>query len=173
MRPCNNRTCNDANPLPTANGQDKNPNFYASSLPDFLTRFPYRYSLMCLNRHSACPLTRSLPLETSLQSHWRSPCVRIAWHGHRSGEHEQRGVGKIELAGVGFGGGGVVVEGRRGDHEGGMMSVGKVVVVDKNPLESKLFRRLHKMDHISKLIAYNERIGEEPFGHAQRRALSA
>eukprot|EP00804_Cyclotella_cryptica_P005690 CCRYP_000051-RA/>CCRYP_000051-RA protein AED:0.08 eAED:0.12 QI:0/1/0.5/1/1/1/2/176/995 len=70
----------------------------------------------------------------------------------------------LALAGAGLsrgGGGGMILR-------GGMMSGGKGGV-EENPLESKLFRRLHKMDHVSKLVAYSERMGEEAFGRAQKK----
>ncbi|KAL7533846.1 hypothetical protein ACHAXR_005481 [Thalassiosira sp. AJA248-18] len=44
-------------------------------------------------------------------------------------------------------------------------------VGDKNHLESKLFHRLQKMESVSKLVAYSERVGEEAFSrHAKKRA---
>lgn len=89
----------------------------------------------------------------------------------------------LALAGAGLSRGG-------GGMKNGMQ--GKVVAVE-NPLESKvrvldsylihdfliqhftyslfwqLFRRLHKMDNVSKLVAYSERFGEEAFSRSQKK----
>jgi hypothetical protein len=71
--------------------------------------------------------------------------------------------------------GGVVIagagsrSGRSGSHDYGRSR--KDAGAGGNPLDSKLFRRLHKMDSVSTLLAYSERSGEEAFGkHAKKRA---
>jgi len=69
--------------------------------------------------------------------------------------------------------GGVVIagtgsrSGRSGSHD----HVRKDASSGDNPLDSKLFRRLHKMDSVSTLLAYTERSGEEAFSkHSKKRA---
>ncbi|KAL3783446.1 hypothetical protein ACHAW5_004378 [Stephanodiscus triporus] len=45
------------------------------------------------------------------------------------------------------------------------------VVVGDNLMDKKLFHRLQKMESVSKLVAYSERVGEDAFsGHAKKRA---
>jgi len=69
--------------------------------------------------------------------------------------------------------GGVVIAGagsrsvRSGSHDHARKEAG----AGGNPLDSKLFRRLHKMDSVSTLLAYSERSGEEAFSkHSKKRA---
>ncbi|KAL7466434.1 hypothetical protein ACHAXS_006727 [Conticribra weissflogii] len=45
----------------------------------------------------------------------------------------------------------------------------KESINDVNGLNSKLFRRLHKLDSVSRLIAYSERKDEEAFGKSAKR----
>jgi len=69
--------------------------------------------------------------------------------------------------------GGVVIagtgsrSGRSGSHDYARKDAGS----GGNPLDSKLFRRLHKMDSVSTLLAYSERSGEDAFSkHSKKRA---